>query len=124
MKNMMKIFALGLFVAGSVIFTGCGETTTAPAEETPAAETGTEAGSDNASTEAAAGNVATVSFNVEGMAWGSSWAKPIKAELAKLPGVAVENVVKGKVTVSGDVDNDKIVAAIKDAGFEASVATE
>ena len=63
MKNMMKIFALGLFVAGSVIFTGCGETTTAPA-----AETGTEAGSDNASTEAAAGDVATVSFNVEGMA--------------------------------------------------------
>lgn len=67
MKNMMKIFALGLFVAGSVIFTGCGETTTAPAEETPAA-TGTEAGSDNASTEAAAGDVATVSFNVKGMA--------------------------------------------------------
>ena len=69
MKNMMKIFALGLFVAGSVIFTGCGETTTAPAEGTPAAETGAEAGSgDSASTEAsAAGEVATVSFDVKGM---------------------------------------------------------
>lgn len=68
MKNMMKIFALGLFVAGSVIFTGCGETTTAPAEETPAAETGAEeAGSDSASAEAAAGDVATVSFDVKGM---------------------------------------------------------
>lgn len=66
MKNMMKIFALGLFVAGSVIFTGCGETTTAPAEETPAAETGADE-NESASTEAAAGEVASVSFNVEGM---------------------------------------------------------
>jgi len=40
MKTMMKIFALMLFMAGSVVFVGCGETTTAPAED-PAAETGT-----------------------------------------------------------------------------------
>lgn len=67
MKTMMKIFALMLFMAGSVIFVGCGEnTTTAP--DADAVEAGaSEAGSDGASTEMGAGNVATVSFKLSGL---------------------------------------------------------
>jgi len=33
MKNMMKILALGLFVAGSVVFAGCGDDTKADPEK-------------------------------------------------------------------------------------------
>jgi len=42
--------------------------------------------------------------------------------LAKLPGVTVEEVTKGSVTCSGDVNNDDVIAAISEAGFEAKVA--
>lgn len=67
MKTMMKICALMLFMAGSVIFVGCGETTTAPAEDTTTETGSSEAGSDGASTEAGADDVATVSFKLSGL---------------------------------------------------------
>lgn len=112
MKNMMKILALGLFVAGSVVFSGCnGDKTDS---EKKKAETSANTVDANA-----------VSFNVEGMSWVGSWGARVKAKLAELPGVAIENVnvVDSKtVTVSAEVDSDDIVAAIKEAGFEASVA--
>ena len=72
MKYMTRLMILGLFAAGSIMFVGCGETTTTP-DETPAAESSEGEGSgsaedgDSASTEAGAGEVAKVSFKVDGM---------------------------------------------------------
>ena len=53
MKNMMKILALGLFVAGSVVFSGCNGDKT---DSEKKAETSANTVDANA-----------VSFNVEGM---------------------------------------------------------
>ena len=56
MKNMMKILALGLFVAGSVVFSGCGDDKKAAPEKKKPAETSANTVDVNA-----------VSFNVEDM---------------------------------------------------------
>ena len=56
MKNMMKILALGLFVAGSVVFSGCGDDKKAAPEKKKPAETSANTVDANA-----------VSFNVEDM---------------------------------------------------------
>ena len=74
MKYMTRLIALGLFAVGSVIFVGCGETTTTTTDDTTTetsegdgSGTSEEENGDSASTEVGAGEVAKVSFNVDGM---------------------------------------------------------